>query len=160
MSKRAPPDFTKLNVILIEHKKKLQGETKSKFLDPDSDLYFHIYDCQQRIKHAGIRFESRLEPHVELISNTESKKDPGSFKEVFLARAKELHMKEVDVTDKTIYKIVGKTLVMKLPSLSDKEISIKIAHFSYLPPHIDRLVSIIFDPQYSPYSDWEQTVFD
>ena len=153
MSKRAPPDFTKLNVILIEHKKKLQGETKSKFLDPDSDLYFHIYDCQQRIKNAGIRFESRLEPHVELISNTESK-------EVFLSRAKELHMKELDVTDKTIYKIVGKTLVMKLPSLSDREISIKIAHFSYLPPHIDRLVSIMFDPQYSPYSDWEQTVFD
>jgi hypothetical protein len=116
-------------------------------------LYFHIYDCQQRIKHAGIRFESRLEPHVELISNTESK-------EVFLTRAKELHMKELDVTDKTIYKIVGKTLVMKLPSLSDKEISIKIAHFSYLPPHIDRLVSVMFDPQYSPYSDWEQTVFD
>jgi hypothetical protein len=153
MSKRAPPDFTKLNVILIEHKKKLQGETKSKFLDPDSDLYFHIYDCQQRIKHAGIRFESRLEPHVELISNTEGK-------EVFLARAKELHMMEVDTTDKSIYKIVGKTLVMKLPSLSDREISIKIAHFSYLPPHIDRLVSIIFDPQYSAYSDWEQTVFD
>ncbi len=153
MSKRAPPDFTKLKVLLIEPKKKLQGETKSKFLDPDSDLYFHIYDCQQRIKHAGIRFESRLEPHVELISNSEGK-------EVFLRRAKELHMMEVDTTDKTIYKIVGKTLVMNLPSLSDREISIKIAHFSYLPPHIDRLVSIIFDPQYSPYSDWEQTVFD
>ncbi len=153
MSKRAPTDFTKLKVLLIEPKKKLQGETKSKFLDPDSDLYFHIYDCQQRIKHAGIRFESRLEPHVELISNSEGK-------EVFLRRAKELHMMEVDTTDKTIYKIVGKTLVMNLPSLSDREISIKIAHFSYLPPHIDRLVSIIFDPQYSPYSDWEQTVFD
>ena len=153
MSKRAPPDFTKLKVVLIEPKKKLQGETKSKFLDPDSDLYFHIYDCQQRIKHAGIRFESRLEPHVELISNTESK-------EVFLARAKELDMKEFDATDKSIYKIVGKTLVMKLPSLDNRELCIKIAHFSYLPPHIDRLVSIIFDPQYSPYSDWEQTVFD
>ena len=45
MSKRAPPDFTKLKVLLIEPKKKLQGETKSKFLDPDSDLYFHIYEC-------------------------------------------------------------------------------------------------------------------
>ena len=64
---------------LIEPKKKLQGETKSKFLDPNSELYYHIYDCQQRLKHAGIRFESRLEPHVELISNTESK-------EVFLSQ--------------------------------------------------------------------------
>ena len=149
-----------LDIVLTKHKPnstfvelKLKGETKSKFLDPESELFFHIFDCQERLKHNGIRFESRLEPHVELISNTEGK-------EVFLNRAKELHMMEVDTTDKTIYKIVGKTLVMKLPSLSDKEISIKIAHFSYLPPHIDRLVSIIFDPQYSPYSDWEQTVFD
>lgn len=151
--KRSPPDLTKLKVVLIEPKKKLQGETKSKFLDPDSDLYYHIYDCQQRLKHAGIRFESRLEPHVELVSNTDSK-------ETFLSRAKELHNMEVDVTNKDIYKVVSKTLVMNLPKLKDKEVCIKIAHFSYLPPHIDRLRTIIFDPQYSPYSEWEQTVFD
>lgn len=158
--KRAPPDLTKLKVVLIEPKKKLQGETKSKFLDPNSELYYHVYDCQQRLKHAGIRFESRLEPHVELISNTDSK-------ETFLSRAKELHNMEVDVTNKDIYKVVGKTLVMNLPKLTDpndprsfKEICIKIAHFSYLPPHINRLTTVIFDPQYSPYSEWEQTVFD
>jgi hypothetical protein len=153
MTERAKPDLTKLKVVLIEPKKKLQGETKSKFLDPNSDLYFHVYDCQQRLKHAGIRFESRLEPHVELISNTESK-------EVFLSRAKELHNMEVDTTDKNIYKVMGKTLVMTLPRLTDKEVCIKIAHFNTLPPHIDRLRTIIFDPQYSPYSEWEQTVFD
>ncbi len=151
--KRTPPDLTKLKVVLIEPKKKLQGETKSKFLDPNSELYYHIYDCQQRLKHAGIRFESRLEPHVELISNTESK-------EVFLTRSKELHNMEVDVTNKDLYKVMGKTLVMTLPRLTDKEVCIKIAHFSYIPPNIIRLTTVIFDPQYSPYSDWEQTVFD
>jgi hypothetical protein len=49
---------------------------------------------------------------------------------------------------------------MTLPRLTDKEVCIKIAHFNTLPPHIDRLRTIIFDPQYSPYSEWEQTVFD
>ena len=153
MSKRAPPDFTKLNVILIEHKKKLQGETKSKFLDPESELFFHVWDCQQRLKQVGIRFESRLDPHVELINNGESL-------DVFIRRSRELHMKDIDVTDKKLYKVMGKTLVMTLPRLEDRDIYIKIAHFNTLAPHIDRLVGIIFNPEYSPYSEWEQTVFD
>jgi hypothetical protein len=151
--KRAPIDLTKLKVILIEPKKRLKGETKSKFLDPESDLFFHIWDCQQRLKQAGVRFESRLDPHVELISNSESL-------DVFLRRSKELHMMDIDVTDKKLYKVMGKTLVMTLPSLSDKEVCIKIAHFNTLPPHIDRLTTIIFNPDFSPYSEWEQTVFD
>ena len=67
---------------------------------------------------------------------------------------------EVDVTNKDLYKVMGKTLVMTLPRLTDKEVCIKIAHFSYIPPNINRLTTVIFDPQYSPYSDWEQTVFD
>jgi len=141
-----------LKVSLIEPKKRLKGETKSKFLE-QNELYMHIVDCQQRIKHAGIRFESRLEPHVELISNNESL-------DVFLRRAKELHGMSVDVTDKSKYKVMGKTLVLELPPLSDKSVYIKIAHFSYLPPHIDRLVGIIMDPNYTPFNDWEQTVFD
>jgi hypothetical protein len=69
-------------------------------------------------------------------------------------------MKDIDVTDKKLYKVMGKTLVMILPRLEDRDIFIKIAHFNTLPPHIDRLVGIIFNENYSPYSDWEQTVFD
>ena len=151
--KRAPIDLTKLKVILIEPKKKLKGETKSKFLDPESELFFHIWDCQQRLKQAGVRFESRLDPHVELINNGESL-------DVFIRRSKELHLKDVDATDKKLYKVMGKTLVMSLPRLEDRDIFIKIAHFNTLPPHIDRLTSIIFNTDYSPYSEWEQTVFD
>jgi hypothetical protein len=152
-SKRAPIELNKLKVILVEPKKKLKGETKSKFLDPESELFFHIWDCQQRLKQAGIRFESRLDPHVELINNGESL-------DVFIRRSKELHMKDVDATDKKLYKVMGKTLVMSLPRLEDRDVYIKIAHFNTLPPHIDRLVGIIFNPEYSPYSEWEQTVFD
>ena len=151
--KRAPIDLSKLKVILVEPKKKLKGETKSKFLDPESELFFHVWDCQQRLKQAGIRFESRLDPHVELINNGESL-------DVFIRRSRELHMKDIDVTDKKLYKVMGKTLVMTLPRLEDRDIYIKIAHFNTLAPHIDRLVGIIFNPEYSPYSDWEQTVFD
>ena len=146
-------DLTKLKVILVEPKKKLKHETKSKFLDSESDLFYHIWDCQQRLKQAGIRFESRLDPHVELINN-------GEALDIFIRRSKELHFKEIDATDKTLYKVIGKTLVMKLPSLTDKEIFIKIAHFNTLAPHIDRLVGVIFNPEYSPYSEWEQTVSD
>ncbi len=151
--KRAPIDLTKLKVVLVEPKKKLKGETKSKFLDPESELFFHIWDCQQRLKQAGIRFESRLDPHVELINNGESL-------DVFLRRSKELHMKDIDVTDKKLYKVMGKTLVMSLFRIEDREMYIKIAHFNTLPPHIDRLTTIIFNPEYSPYSEWEQTIFD
>jgi len=50
---------------------------------------------------------------------------------------------------------------MCLPSITDKQdLCIKIAHFQYLPPHIDKLTGIIFNKDYSPYSEWEQTVFD
>jgi hypothetical protein len=152
--KKEVVDLTKLPIILIEPKKKLKGETKSKFIDPDSDLYFHIYDCQMRIKQAGIRFDCKLEPHVELVDNKDSL-------DTFLSRSKELHMKMVDVTNKSNYKIKGKVLVMCLPSITDKQdLCIKIAHFQYLPPHIDKLTGIIFNKDYSPYSEWEQTVFD
>ena len=147
-------DFTKLKIKFIEYKKKCKGETKSKFLDPESELFFHIFDCQERLKHAGIRFESRLDPHIELVTNSDTL-------ETFLSRSKQIHNQEVDVTKKESYKIIGRNLVFKLPFLVDnKEFHIKIAYFNYLPPHIDKLTTLILEKDYSPYSEWEQTVFD
>ena len=58
----------RMKIELDSPKRRLKHETMSKFLKEQSDLYFFIKDCQDRIKHSGFRIIDKLEPCVEILN--------------------------------------------------------------------------------------------
>lgn len=141
--------------------KKIKGETRSKFISPDSELFFFISDAQYKLKHSGIRFEVRLPPHVEILTQKEFSSP--SEKTTFLNRVSFLEGKNVNVFSPDNYKMIqNKKFVMLLPKnkeLGLEEPYITIAHVNFL-SNKERFLKIILNKEYDTESVWEQTIFD
>jgi len=150
------PDVLKIEFDQPSRRNK--DETRSKYLHQDSLLNYHIIECQEKLKHSGLRFQNSMAPHVEILSQEEKKRS--DEKELFLERVKSLQGMQVNVMDKNNYKVMGKAFYLILPTVNDKQYLIKICQLQHLALGVNRFTNIILDPNYSTYSEHEFTVFD
>jgi hypothetical protein len=129
-------------------------EIKYKFLSPESDMFFFISECQNKLKHSGIRFNNGIPPCV----NIETKDN-----DLFIKRAQFLHKKEIDVFNPDNYKMIGnKKFVLCLPKNEELGLidpHIIIAQISFL-SNKDRFLKVILNENYTTENNWEFTVFD
>jgi len=162
------PDVLKIEFDQPSRRNK--DETRSKYLHQDSLLNYHIIECQEKLKHSGLRFQNSMAPHVEILSQEEKKRS--DEKELFLERVKSLQGLKVNVMDKNNYKVMGKAFYLILPTVNENHEGmksptepkgpylIKICQLQHLAPGVNRFTNIILDPNYSTYSEHEFTVFD
>jgi len=149
----------KLKLQFDQSMKRLEHETRSKFLNPDSEFFFFILDGIEKLKHSGFRFEPKMDPHVQILSFDEYKRKDNL--DLFLKRVQKLHNIEIDVNDRNNYKIINKkNFVLTLPTIDGIDYYISIAYLNTLAPHKDKFLNILLDKNYSTYSDFEFTVFD
>ncbi len=83
----------------------LEGECKSKLLDPNSELYKWIQQFRQKLAEHGIIFDAR-EPHVELFSHQEYMTERINR---VTQRAVQLHGSEISMD---LHIMAGKALVL------------------------------------------------
>ena len=133
--------YNKMKIELDQSKRRLKHETLSKFLNDQSELYFFIKDCQDRIKHSGFRITDRLEPCVEILNLHERGKKEEL--ELYLKRCQEIHNKEIDVFDRDNYAVIGKKLVLMLPVVENKRLQITIACFNTMCINKERFLNVI-----------------
>jgi len=149
----------KLKLQFDQPMKRLEHETRSKFLNPDSEFFFFILDGIEKLKHSGFRFEPKMDPHVQILSFDENKRKDNL--DLFLKRVQKLHNIEIDVNDRNNYKIINKkNFVLTLPTIDGVDYYISIAYLNTLAPHKDKFLNVLLDKNYSTYSDFEFTVFD
>jgi hypothetical protein len=135
-------------------KERMQEERKCKFLDPESDLYMYIMDCQYRLKHSGMRISNKMFPCVQILSQSESPKEL----ELFLNRVKELEGLYVDIKNPENYRTNGKQFELILPSTpSLKSSSIVIGILNHLAPRKERFLNVILNDEYSTESNWDNS---
>ena len=150
------------NIFTLEFQNptiKSKEETRSKFLLPESEFNFFILDCENKLKHSGIRFDNKLPPHVEILSQQElstlSKEDATNL---FKKRVAFLEGTKINISDSNNYKMIGgKRFVLTLPS--NPEIGLKdpyltIAYVNFL-SNKERFLKIILDFSYSMENNWE-----
>ncbi len=138
---------------------KSKEETRSKFLLPESEFNFFILDCENKLKHSGIRFDNKLPPHVEILSQHElstlSKEDATN---IFKKRVAFLEGTKIDISDSNNYKMIGgKRFVLTLPSHPEiglKDPYLTIAYVNFL-SNKERFLKIILDSNYSTENNWE-----
>jgi hypothetical protein len=129
-------------------------ETKYKFLSQESDMFFFITECQNKLKHSGIRFNNNIPPCVTIDTKDN---------ELFNKRVQFLQEKEIDVFNPENYKMIGaKKFVMCLPKNEELGLIdpyIIIAQISFL-SNKDRFLKVILNEKYTTENNWEYTVFD
>jgi|688.fasta_scaffold1059779_1 hypothetical protein len=145
----------KIKIELDQPKKRLKHETLSKFLNDQSELYFFVKDCQERIKHSGFRLTDRLEPCVEILNLHERGKKEEL--ELYLKRCQEIHGKEIDVFDRANYAVVGKKLVLLLPVVENKRLQVTIASFNTMCINKDRFLNLIINQNYNYGNDYDES---
>ena len=118
----------RMKIELDSPKRRLKHETMSKFLKEQSDLYFFIKDCQDRIKHSGFRIIDKLEPCAEILNLHERGK--ADEMTLYLKRCEEINNKEIDVFDRANYAVVGNKLVLLLSVIENKRLQITVATFN------------------------------
>jgi len=145
----------KIKIELDQPKKRLKHETLSKFLNDQSELYFFVKDCQERIKHSGFRLMDRLEPCVEILNLHERGKKEEL--DLYLKRCQEIHGKEIDVFDRANYAVVGKKLVLLLPVVENKRLQVTIACFNTMCINKDRFLNLIINQNYNYGNDYDES---
>jgi hypothetical protein len=145
----------RMKIELDTPKRRLIHETLSKFLKQESDLYFFIKDCQDRIKYSGFRLTDRLEPCVEML-NLHERGKPDELS-LYLKRCEEINNKEIDVFDRSNYTVIGNKLVLLLPVVENKRLQITIATFTTRCINKDRFLNYILDQDFNYGGDFDQS---
>ena len=142
-------------VLFDTPKKRLPFETRSKFLRSDSDLYFFVKDCQDRIKYSGWRITDKLEPCVEILSIG----DKGKAKELdtFLRRVLTLEGLRINITDRSLWSVKNKKIYLKIAEIDNKEYSIQIAAFTTACINLERFLNIIFKQDFNYGGDFDES---
>ena len=142
---------------------KMSGETVSKFLNPESELYFFIKDSQDKIKHSGVRITDKLEPCIRILTSVENKGSNATT--LFNSRVKCLQHLELDMFDRSKYETINNQLVYNIyyvdkEDTSDnsfKKYSIVIFQLTHKALNKDKYLNIILNPNYSTYTEHEFT---
>ena len=145
-------------LIFSEPSKRLAYETKSKFLDEESDLYFFIKDMQDRLRYNGMRLTDKMEPCVRILEDKEfSNSEKSASFELFKRRVKSIHKTRVTIEDRSLYCVVGKQLHLNIPGeFEGKKYNIVIATLSTIAPNIGKFLNIMFEKIIDP-SNYEDT---
>ena len=83
---------------------KLSGERRSKLLSPSSALFAKVRQMQDRLRAAGLEFDERMAPHIELLNRNE---DSAAL---LVARAGALEGRAVSIADELCW--VGRALAL------------------------------------------------
>jgi hypothetical protein len=133
-------------------------ETKSKFLEEDSDLYFFIRDAQYRLKYNGIRLTDKMDICVRILDDNEySNSNKSASFELFKKRVKSLNKTNIYYEDIQLYRVCGKQLHLIIPGeFEGRTYHIVIGTFNTLAPRVSKFYNIIFNKTYDP-SNFEDT---
>ncbi len=145
-------------LIFKEPSKRMPYETKSKFLEEDSDLYFFIRDAQDRLKYNGIRLTDKMDICVRILDDNEySNSNKASSFELFKKRVKSLNKTNIYYEDIQLYRVCGKQLHLVIPGeFEGRTYHIVIATLNTLAPRVSKFYNIIFNKEYDP-SNFEDT---
>ena len=154
------PEYTGNTFPLIfkEPSKRMPYETKSKFLEEDSDLYFFIRDAQDRLKYNGIRLTDKMDICVRILDDNEySNSNKSASFELFKKRVKSLNKTNIYYEDIQLYRVCGKQLHLIIPGeFEGRTYHIVIGTFNTLAPRVSKFYNIIFNKTYDP-SNFEDT---
>ena len=145
-------------IIFKEPSKRFPYETKSKFLEEESDLYFFIKDMQDRLRYNGLRLTDNMDPCIRILDDNEysNSNKPASF-ELFKKRVKSINKTSINVEDRSLYRVVGKQLHLTLPQEIDgRKYYIVMATLTTIAPNIGKFLNIMFDKAIDP-SNFEDT---
>ncbi len=152
----------KIEFELPLKRNKTSGETVSKFLNPDSELYFFIKDSQDKIKHSGVRITDKLEPCIRILTSVENKGLNATT--LFNSRVKCLQHLELDMFDRSKYETINNQLVYNIyyidkedTECASKKYSIVIFQLTHKALNKDKYLNIILNPNYSTYTEHEFT---
>jgi hypothetical protein len=148
------PEYTGNTFPLIfkEPSKRMPYETKSKFLEEDSDLYFFIRDAQDRLKYNGIRLTDKMDICVRILDDNEySNSNKSASFELFKKRVKSLNKTNIYYEDIQLYRVCGKQLHLIIPGeFEGRTYHIVIGTFNTLAPRVSKFYNIIFNKTYDP----------
>jgi hypothetical protein len=136
--------------------KKTKYETVSKFLNDETELYFFIKDCQEKIKHSGVRIIDKLEPCIRILKQNENKLDKSQQDTLFITRIKRLQNLEIDMADKNNYETINNQLVYNI-NLENEKYSIVLFQLTHKALNKNKYLNIILNPEYSTYTEHEFT---